>query len=633
MQEARQALLNAYLDLSRESQDLRDMAYAKGVLWVLLAESRPLVADEISSGLGQLVGASSIPKLALDSALKLLVQHKHVLEKAGSYSISPAQETEMKRKIEYSTTVTEQILKQRFPQKIELAKLKSWFDDVNSSYFCASADQLIALYSQKAKPVFNVESVLRPIIKKHGLQSYEGELLQGYREFLTSGVREEEEKVFYLISSILSSRLVAANISPDALSIDKYRGSEMLIDTNVLFAMRLNRGGDLLKAFDAFGAVASSLGIKLSIAKFSADEYERVRARERESFLLLASSYSKTVLDGLNKNNYFVKAMAELGCETHGDIERFFDVTLQLPMAIGSHKLELLEGKQLRGGLYIEELDKDLLATIRKETSKSEHTAIHDLQLTKLATVKSKSRRTYVLTIDSQMEAFALRRVGEKEEPLWLSLYSLVQILALNGGGPAFNPAEIAPLIRIFIEFEESTNAEQYDERDLLLLLEKTDRVNEIPETQLISLLNKLHRVKLERSPEEAVRQVTLELDRALRQNAVTKDEAVRNKQETIDSLTAQQAQTDRVLGDTQRELVGSKKNGIWTWFAIRAIVYIAFAALILWLIRSEILEDFAQNRTFDLLSKAGMIIGVLLFAVTDYLNYVRPKLREIGTD
>lgn len=634
-----EVLLNTYLDLSHEGSNLRSMAYSKAIIWILYAEGKPLNLDEIKKDTAQLVGSNNLPKESIEEALEILKSRKAVFLKDEKWDLNPTEKEKIKKQIDYSSGVTDRIIKDRFPNEIDRSQIRNWFDYVNSQYFSAGADKLIALYTSHKKPLCNVESVVKPAIKKFGFSKYEKELLQGYKEFLMSDNREEGEKVLNLMRSLLSSRLISANIGPESLSIERYRNADILLDTNVLFAMRLHRGEDLDQAFKAFSKVAKSLGAIISIGEFTSEEYEKVRIREKGRFIEIINSYPKGIFEGMGQNKDITKTLLSLGCEKSDDIERFFDTELAIPKDIGDVRISILTGAQLKGSYYSPESDVLLLKEIKEATlhkrgkEKIEDTAIHDLRLMKLAKKRRQSRNTLVLTLDGAMEALALEKVSEKEDPLWMSLYSFIQILAINGAGPDFNPNDLAPFIKMFMEFEESTNEDKYDERDLLLLVERAERISELPETQIVSLLNKLHRIRLKRpgSDKEAVRLITLDLDRALRYNANKSDDALREKQSEIDSLKSQNEQMDVKFKGAIGELKDIKVRKIIFWFSIRVIAYLAFAGLLAWYMKSDILKAYSQNSHYDLLSILSIVGAVALFGITDYSTYTKPKLEKIN--
>ncbi len=630
MTNTKEILLNTFLNLSHEGGNLRDMAYAKSVLWVLHCEDKAIDIKTLVNLISQLIGQDSVPETDVLSAVNILVMRKHVIKKHGLYEISPNQKSEMDRQIKYSHGTTIDILKKRFPKQIDESILNKWFNDANSKYFAASADKLISLYSHKQKPISKVESVLKPVIASHGLKQYEGQLLQGYQEFLTSNDRTEEEKIFNLLSSVLASRLVAANLSSEVFSIDRFKGGDFLIDTNVLIGIGLERDEGTTKALIALGNMAEGLKIKFFVTDFTIDEYENVIKREREKFIALINSYSKSVYDEMSNDNQFFIAMQNLRCENASDVERFFDITLALPKKIGNVDITFLEGNSLRGSIYNEEYDEKLLSEISSETSKKGAKAIHDLRLNKLAEKINRSRKAFILTLDSSMENFALSKVNEKEEPLWLSLFSLVQILAINGGGPNFDPSDLAPLIKVFIEFEESTKVEKYDSRDMLLLLEKTERVNELSEMQMTSLLNKLHRIRLQRSPEEGVREITLELDRTLRKNSSDTDSKIREKDEVVEKLMHSNQDTTARLDQTCKNLKKQKAGTVNTHFLLRSLLYLGLGILVFWYIREEIFSDYFKGNRYDLISKILLIVSFIGLVATDYFTYTTKKLTEV---
>jgi len=630
MADLKQILLNTFLNLSHESGSLRDIAYAKAVLWTLLCEDKELTLDEIVKLIGQLFGQNSVPRDSLRTAIDLLVMKKLILEKNNSFKLSPIQQESMNKQIKYSHQSTEAILNKRFPSSIDKSNLKKWFDEVNSVYFGASADKLISLHSDNQKPVFKVDSVLKPIIKSYEFEKFELELIQGYKEFLTSTNRQEEEKVFSLLSSVLSSKLVTANLSPEKISLEKFRDSKFLLDTNVLFSMGVDREQDISKVLESLGKSTKTLGISLFVTDFTIGEYEKVVTRERENYITLINSYSKEIFEGMSNHSDFHNTIVTLGCENEQDVKTFFDVTLKVPERLESSNIELLQGREVKGTYFIEGNDNKLLNDIRKETGKVGATAEHDLRLCKLVNKMRSKGKAFVLTLDSSMERFSMNQVNEKEEPSWISLFSLIQIFAINGGGPDFYPADLAPFIRTFIDFEEATKEERYDERDLLLLVEKTDRVNELSETQMVNLLNKLHRIRLKRSPEEGVREVVLELDRTLRGNSKKADSLVKEKQNEFDSLASDKQDVDGRLDKVCVDLKQQKVHKIYIFFIIRVFFYLSVALILSLYLKEEILLDYLSGDRYQLVTKVAFVAAFIGAIITDYITYTSKKIDEV---
>jgi len=630
----REVLLNSYLKLSREAEPLKDIAYAHMVLWVLFIEKQALSLDEIIEKSAQLMSTMGSPDDSIKSALDLLKKQNFIIENDNKYSLVEGKYTELEKQLDYSKGTTTKIIEKRFPRSIGTEKLKEWFDEANTQYFSNGAEQLIALYNKKQSLVCDLEKVLAPTIKKFKLGNFSDALIQGYKEFLTSSDREEEEKVFMLLQSLLATKLVSADISPDVLNIEKYKGAEMFLDTNVLFALRLYNSKSLDKALEAFGKVVSKLGIKFFIADFTIEEYETVRKRERENFLKFWAKWSSKILREMGGNDGFKNSLFKLKCESEEDVERFFDETLKMPTELGGVAITILKETDLAGSEFDESHDSQEFEQIKnimerfRGWKKPDATAIHDVRLMKLIRMHAEKGTAFVLTLDSTMEAYALERVNDKEEPLWKTLFSLVQILAINGGGPDFDPNDLAPLLKLFIEFVEIGKADKFDKRDLLLITEKIERIDELTDDKVISLLNKIHSSRYKKFSEgKILTEVRLEVDRSLRQNATQKDEAMKEKETKIKNLSEEVGKKNAEISELKQKDLGREVWACWGWFFVRSIAWTILVFGIAYFLYNDVFSAYEKNERYLLIE----IVLVILLPAGWWIGDYRRTKEKVG--
>lgn len=487
----RETLLNSYLSISNSTSSLKDIAYAKLIYLILYVENKLLNIDELLCACSGFLDIIGIPEESMVNALKLLEIKKIVIKEGYKWQLSSVHKKEIEKQLQYSKQVTKNICKKYFPNALNETDLLSWFNKVNEKYFGAFADKLITLFNKKEKLIVDVETVLLPIIKEFNFDIKKDELIQGYKEFLISEEREEEDKIWDLMQSIFSAKMVSADISPDLLNIEKFKNATVFFDTNVLFAATLQINKKLLRAMNSFGEVANLLGMKLCVADFTLDEYKKVCESQKEQAYKLWDSYSMEVLKKANHKDDFFKNLIELGCEKTEDIDRFFGMIAEPVKQVGEAKICIMNEKDYGSINYNEKNDARLYSEISniwnefRGKFKPEETTIHDVLLTKLVTRLSAKERVFVLTLDISMETLSLRHTNEKDDLKWRSVFSLIQILALNGGGPQFDSKKLASFIKIFIEQEEIGKDSSYDKRDLLVLTELSDRISELPDTKV----------------------------------------------------------------------------------------------------------------------------------------------------
>ncbi|MCX6565118.1 MAG: hypothetical protein NTW38_01625 [Candidatus Aminicenantes bacterium] len=631
LEKIREALLNAFLCLSPETAHLRDIAYAKVILWVLFIEyDRSLQIDEIAKKGAELIQVASLPVESFETAIEILQGRRMVVKKEELWSLVPKEKENLEKTLKHSEEVTEDILNRHFSKKIDREALRHWFNEANKVYFGAQSQNLLSLYNDGNMPMLRVDEVIRPLIKHFKMNQFEGDLLQGYKEFLTSDNSDDIDRVFRFMGSLLSAKIVSAEISPEVLALDRYKNADFIIDTNVLFAMTAYKNETTENALKALGRSAKALGINIYIADFTTEEYETVRMRERAVSINLWKSFSFETLKGMDRKDIFSQGLLRTGCRTTQDVERFFDEGLKTPSKLGEVDIEMLTGINVEGTEFNASADSVLFNKIQgiyeefAGRKKSEGPARHDTRLWKLAQSRDKHRNAFVLTVDQTMTALALKEAGPKDDPLWQNLFGLVQILALNGGGATYDPSDLAPLFRIFADFDDLTNKEKYDKRDLILLSEKTERVRELPETKIKATLLIIHRARLSNNA-AMMHDAVVEIERTLRQDDIAKDQTIREHESTISDLGSQ-------LTNERAEKKISKKKVVWLCFTIKSAVALLVDYILFFYLWDNFVSAFATKNNFEVVQIIAQIIAPLSYIFASLLKAVK-SVRQINKD
>jgi hypothetical protein len=318
--------------------------------------------------------------------------------------------------------------------------------------------------------------------------------------------------------------------------------------------------------------------------------------------------------------------MKRWGCKTVEDVERFFDDGLKLPSMLGNTKLRFLNREDTSGSEFNKTNDQALLEKITDITgefrgnTKSEGTAIHDVRLWKFAAKEVKTKNAFVLTLDRPMATLALREAGGKDEPLWRNLLGLIQILALNGGGPGFDPSNLAPLFRTFVDFEEIGRVDKFDKRDLLLLTEKNQRLKELPESKIRATLQHIHRAILSHDASK-IHDAVIEVERFLRRNDSLKDQTAKEQASEM-SLLYESIDT---VKDENKEL---KDEIEWLFFSLKTAGGLVISYFLIWYLGKELLENVLSDSRLNIAQIIAQIIAPLIYISRVYFN-TRKKIND----
>jgi hypothetical protein len=190
----------------------------------------------------------------------------------------------------------------------------------------------------------------------------------------------------------------------------------------------------------------------------------------------------------------------------------------------------------------------------------------------------------------------------------------LVQVLAINGGGPDFDPSDMAPLVKIFIEQEDLGRSDNFDKRDLLKFTELSDRINELPETKTINLLNKIHKANMSStSDQQSFKDVKLELERSLVKKTSELSEIISEKDEKINKLQGE-------IEQSRLEKEKNKKTKKIIWFAVRTTLKFIGSFLLFFTLGDALLKEYLQDGiTYNVIQILLFILSPLCWIINDF--------------
>jgi hypothetical protein len=243
--------------------------------------------------------------------------------------------------------------------------------------------------------------------------------------------------------------------------------------------------------------------------------------------------------------------------------------------------------------------------------------------LTKICRKLNESERIFVLTLDMSLESLSLSWINEKEDPIWRSLFSLVQVLAINGGGPDFDIKDMAPLVKIFIEQEDLGRSDSFDKRDLLSLTDISDRINELSDTKILALLNKIHLANMQKnSNEQAIKDIQMELERSLVKRGHELNETISEKDEQLKELKDK-------LGIEKRENARNKKQKQWLWLTFKSVLKVALSFFLFVYLGDQIKEYYELNSKYEIV-QIILFIGSPIYSIVKDLQNTKEIIKKL---
>jgi len=394
-----------------------------------------------------------------------------------------------KKSIDKFSNNQEDILDRHFPKKIKREVLDKWFSIAAAEFFKIHCDRWVrdACLSKRGKyeKTQTIDKILRPVTQKLGLLQHSQVLTDGFLSFMNGDSEVDSQHLMSLGMSMFSSRLIAANIGSDPITIDEIGSSKFMLDTNFIIASQ-TKSKRLRTSFNNLTKALKAIGVKVVYLHETEEEYKRVIAWFKEQISPLLDTYKLDVLKKAYKD--IVELAISEGCEDRADFEKLLTKLYKLP-------------KVLPSGLSISKEDDDELAKVVEKAKKdqalkdkiqkvrilmrpfkkSDLALDHDASLLRVNELLVKrGEKAWILTMDHTLQTMSIEEMDKDEKPRVLTTDTLIQILAANSAGPGLDASDFAPLLANLILNRCMPRENTFTLDDLSTLRNITDSVSEL---------------------------------------------------------------------------------------------------------------------------------------------------------
>ena len=613
----RNALFNARLKSFTDAKNIKDIAYAQ-LISIALFLQESISEDRIRKTISnQILQIKNVPEESISNALELLKLHDIIEKESGKWRLTNKAKEDFEEQSHNAQMEEKKILQRFFPKSIKYAKLQSWFLDTSAKYFSFEDDKLISNFLQNKQDQLSIDKILRETIKKHDLEKFSDELLLGYKEFLVDD--DSAYKIWDFMQGLLSTKLVVADVSPNLISIERYKNSKIIIDTNVLFSVSLKDKKIINKSLLALSQAMQSIGAQLYIAEWTKEEYLNVCRKEEKSTMKIFDEYDEEIIK--NTRGGFLKAAYQAKCKNGNDVKKLFGGIEKIPIQFGEIRIETIKKEESDEIIFdcgdqqdvklVNEIHSAWMNNGLKRPPKGWYAIKHDLLLTKFVREKQKNEKFFILTLDRSMEALSLSWINEKEDPVWINFLTLIQILAINGAGADFDSKNLAPLIKSFIEYQGCGKFQKYKKQDLLLLANCTDRIKEIPITKVKNVLNKIHRKNMSGLSKKDEKDLELEIQRDLTKSKEDTKQSIIERDVRIDALEKENENKENENFRLRKEKFRNKQ-------VRRLIVKIVFFLICSYIFVFLLLDGILKNTGWDLIEPLVFILAPIYWIYKD---------------
>jgi hypothetical protein len=496
-------IIAANLRYGDTAAPLRVRAYAQVVAKVLLAEERgtALKLEKIRQRCRELLITATPTRESVQTALNFLIEQHQVNEvDGGRYRLTTQAWNALSTQVVVQGHQVEEAIARHFPLDVSAAILREWFELTAVRFFSAYGDRWVAATARGRKPEVtsaNVEGVAIEAARQLGLSDEAGLLAEQFRDFIRSDNPEDNTLLWHFGRATFAARLMAADLASDPISTRELAGGLLIIDTNVLLALAVETP-DMMPALNGLARALSTLDVRLVYSKQSLEEYERIVDVWRGETLSHLDRYGYGVVRDAGDDH--VQAAIRRACAAKDHFETFYDELARVPNQLGTLRIEPLEDTELEAAAEAGAADGSLVQRIRdawsaqRSGSKRLAAARHDAALTAMGRAsRTRGQPCWVVTSDRTMQRLAASWAGGTDAPLWITLDTLLQVLAVEQEGSNMDATVFAPLLAQLISHDVQACRYQYELTDIQTLEEIITGAEDLPPQDVQTIARRIH--------------------------------------------------------------------------------------------------------------------------------------------
>ena len=510
-----------------------------------LTPTRKAKKTKIQEQAAKMVGVPRLAESDVIDALNLLKDSGIIAKsKSDGWLLKPEWVQRTTENIESNRAQADLLLNRYFGDGLDMSLLRPWFWRITAS-FCGrySENAVKVLEGKMSGRQLQLEAFLDTdlpqLSEELGLGDHIERLKSGYRALLADINTPAVYTQLWAIAQVaFSARLITASIGADPIVSLKFRGAKFLLDTNVLFISSLE-ASELAPALAELIRSLGSLGASLHMIYPTREEYIGVVAHKRKVIPQAAGEFNADILDEA-RDTFYDTAVAR-GCKTQDDFIRFFDAIAAPPTNFENVPIVFEDTPDtvlaIQSGHRDQQLQNQIASAFSSKWAgrrKPQASLRHDAALNAVCeSMRARGENAWVLSVDGTVQLVSVRRAGAANDPVWVSLQSLIQILALLGTGPGHDPSNFAPLLARLIEAEVRPRENgAYDIADLLALNDDCERLQELSKEEIVSFARQLTRIKLTSNNPRDISETIVAVQRQLQRPRIEGVDALRKANE-----------------------------------------------------------------------------------------------------
>lgn len=632
-----------YLKYDTEFKTLSKKALAQIILKIIHIAKTGASFKHLSNELSRVL-IGSINEREIQEAIRILEREKKVNHKNNKYYIHEQYKNAVVAADDETNKLHDFVFNKYF-SKCESKKedILNWFQDTTIRFLEQFSYEWFhqATYKSKIKSSHVehlAEIVNETLLKAHGIVDADKDWLKSqYTKFIDSEEHNESLILWYYGISMFSSRLITAQSRADDISIDPFKNSKFILDTNVLMVLDLE-AHDLHKSFQVLEKILIELKVSLIYFHTTRDEYIRAMSYRKEETIRVFENYDLNVLKA--SDCPFISTAFRRQCKNGDDVKNMFEKLIDVPEYLfESLRIERYESAEIIEALEEGQNNESLkdkineIAKRRTKRDKRERPKTHDAGMIQGASKLRTSDNCWIITSDSILKIYAIENCLRDENEIAIGLDVLLGMLAVNSAGNGIDASNFAPLFKNIIKLSLIPENDTFQVQDLAFILDANLKINELGEEKVKEIAREVKRMRIRGEADEMI---SLYLRRQLEGEKLVLNEDLEQSLERERIAKLQKAKSDRERdifidgyrtrrkGELQDKYERDLRNNRLSLFAIPVVIgVIIFATIKLLLPNQSGLYQFLGGAALELVFGLLPLIPLRKRIFKKYSEYV----------
>lgn len=502
-------LNSIFVRLDVNMRNLTSKAIAQIIVKILYANGGRMTKKQIIEALAQVNDCAQLAEKDVEELLTKLSVNE-IQHRKGQYYLSSSKREKIKNTITKSEERNNTIL-DRFFSRLNSSRevVANWLVDATIRFFEVYSEEWISDLKAKTHQIAASEDSIRNLItnrtnKNSSLDPDDKkELPFRFFKFVNTSDPLVDDYLWEYGTSAFASKLIRRMHGVDELTLETFRNSHCIIDTNILMFKALE--SRYKNAFFAIEKVFLDLGVKCSILYITKTEYETTIGQQKLETIhnLEKFGYDITSLS----NDDFTNYAKSLGCKTVDDFTNFFDNTLRLPERVYNKlKIGLLDNDHgLLDAIEKAQKNEELKSKLNElfkavvKHDKPKGALKHDIGL--LEGVRflrnnefTQKEKYFILSEEISINQYSKNVGFYNGLPLSMRIETLINLLAVNNGGDTFNASDYSPLFANIIRMGLTPQKDTFRQSELYQYYKLNSRIADLPKNTTEDIVLQMHK-------------------------------------------------------------------------------------------------------------------------------------------